>query len=100
MPDVIYGGPTSRSDPSTEFIVDKVRLVKDVPTEVSDELAEELLGGNSDRLKGHKFSLAEADDADAAQASDTAAGDQEALGGGSGGSQGTARGTARGRART
>lgn len=98
MPDVIYGGPTSRSDPSTEFIVDKVRLVKDVPTEVSDELAQELLGGESARLKGHKFSAAE--DTDAAAQADTAAAGDEALGGGSGGAKGTTAGTARSRART
>lgn len=96
---VVYEGPRSRSDASTEFIVDGVRLVKGVPTDVpSDDLRAELLAGDSDRLKGHKFSAASGDD-DAA-AADAAPATDEALGGGSGTTEGAPAGTARGRART
>lgn len=98
MATVRYDGPTRRNDPTTEFWVDGVRLAQDTPTEVPDELAQELLGGESDRLKGHKFSAVEDDDP-APRATDNAGvgAADENLGGGSAGKGGspTARATAR-----
>ncbi len=59
MPNITYGGPSSRSDVSTEFHIrdegGKMHvLVKGVAVDVPDALAKELLSG-SDRVKGHKF---------------------------------------------
>lgn len=59
---VIYRGPTSRSDLSTEFHVpdesDKMHvLYVDQETEVPDALGKELLDG-SERTKGHEFESA------------------------------------------
>lgn len=70
MPKITYGGPTSRDDISTEFIVREpaeegkkgkpVRLRKGLPLEVSDELAAVLTG--DDAPKGHKFELVKDDE--------------------------------------
>jgi hypothetical protein len=75
VPKITYGGPTSRDDISTEFIVREpaadgkkgkpVRFRKAVPLEVSDELAALLTG--DDAPKGHKFEAA-----DVSESTDTA----------------------------
>lgn len=70
MPKITYGGPTSRDDISTEFIVREptedgrrgkpVRMRKGLPIEVSDKLAAMLTG--EDAPKGHKFELVNDDE--------------------------------------
>lgn len=64
MPNVIYKGPTSRDDISTEYIVrgeDRtpytLRKGAAKGTEVPDDVAARLLGDDSP--KGHKFELYE-----------------------------------------
>lgn len=59
---IVYEGPSSRQDNSTEFIIrdaegkpHTLRTGKGRYTEVPDELGKELVQG-SDRTKGHKFS--------------------------------------------
>lgn len=65
MPNVIYKGPTSRDDNSTEFIVRDekdnrrpytLRVGSPTGTEVPDHIAKTLLGDDSP--KGHKFEAA------------------------------------------
>lgn len=62
---ITYGGPTSRDDISTEFVVRDESgkphtLRKGYATEVPDDVAKRLLG--DDAPKGHKFAQAQEGD--------------------------------------
>lgn len=65
MPNITYGGPTSRDDISTEFIVRDENgkphtLRKGYASEVPADVAKRLLG--DDAPKGHKFAKSEEGD--------------------------------------
>lgn len=70
-----YEGPSARADSSTVLYVDGVRLNKDVPTEVDDDLAKELREG-SDRLKGQKFKVEEVDETEEKKSSEKTSPDE------------------------
>jgi hypothetical protein len=100
---IVYEGPTRRGDRGTRFEVDGELFTKGVAREVDADLAEELLGDDSERLAGHKFSEAdEPDDPPAPKRAKRAAGTDTAEGGpgGAGQTQGNPSGTARGQARS
>lgn len=67
MSQVVYKGPSSRADVSTEFVIEDAdgksyRLLKGRPSDdLPDALVTELLEG-SPRLTGHRFAAAEGED--------------------------------------
>jgi hypothetical protein len=74
---VRYEGTTGGKKSRDVLYVDGVRLNKGADVEVEDDLAKELLSGDSERLKGYKIVAAEEQSADAAEGGDSAEGQSD-----------------------